>query len=122
MNIPKYIIPVLVILTLFGGFYLRTAFTQPTTTATFGEGEGTKLECVVEGVKCKGTARFFTMLYEDVPGISGIETYASDRQVVFTYDTSVITPDSIRAIMEAPVLLNDGSSVQVFRCLSMEQE
>ena len=120
MNIPKYIIPVLVILTLLGGFYLRTAFTQPTT--TFGESEGTKLECVVEGVKCKGTARFLTMLYEEVPGISGIETYASDRQVVFTYDPSVITPDSIRAIMEAPVLLNDGSRVQVFRCLSMEQE
>ncbi len=122
MNIPKYIIPVLVILTLFGGFYLRNAFTQPTTIATFSASEGTRLVCVVEGVKCKGTASFFTMLYEDVPGISGIETYASDHRVVFTYDPSVITADRIRAIMEAPIPLNDGTHAQVFKCLSMEQE
>ena len=120
MNIPKLIIPLLVIAALFGGFFLRTVFTQPTTSISTGSGEGKKLECIVEGVKCKGTALFFTSLYEDTTGIIGIETYAADHRVVFAYDPTIITPERIRSIMEAPVLLNDGRSVQVFRCMSMQ--
>jgi hypothetical protein len=120
MNVPKYVVPVLVIATLFGGYFLRTAFTQPTTNVTVGTGEGNKLECVVDGVKCKGTAEFFTSLYRDIEGINSIETYAADHRVVFTYDPAIITPEQIRTIMEAPIPLEDGSSVQAFKCVSMK--
>lgn len=122
MKVSKYIIPLLVVIALFGGYALRAAFTQPTTNVTVGTTEGAKLECIVDGVKCKGTANFFTMLYKDVPGIKGIETFATERRAVFTYDPAVITPDEIKAIMEAPVPFRDGSRVQVFTCLSMEEK
>ncbi|MFH1374684.1 MAG: hypothetical protein ABII79_12895 [bacterium] len=122
MNVPKLIVPVLVVIALFSGYFLRTAFTKPSTVVTQGTGEGKKLECTVAGVRCKGTARFLTSLYENVPGVNGIVTYAADRRVIFTYDPDIITPDSIRAIMEAPILFDDGSSVQVYECLSMEED
>ncbi len=122
MKISKYIVPVLVVAALFGGYGLRTAFTQPTTAVTTGDGGGSKLECTVDGVRCKGTAMFFTTLYDNVDGINGIETFATERLVIFSYDADVITPDEINAVMEAPVLLGDGSMVQVFTCLSMEEK
>lgn len=122
MKVSKYIIPLLVVVALFGGYALRAAFTQPTTNVTAGTTEGSKLDCIVDGVKCKGTANFFTMLYKDVPGINGIETFATERRAVFTYDPAVITPDEIKAIMEAPIPMRDGSMVKVFTCLSMEEK
>ena len=120
MRIPKSLIPLLVVAALVVGYLLRGPFTLPTTRATFaamGEGETV---FVVDGLKCKGTANFFTNLYKDVPGIAAIETYATEHRAVFTYDPNVISPDSIRAIMEAPIPLRDGSRRQVFACQSMK--
>ena len=120
MRIPHFLIPVLVLAALIGGYALRTSFTQPTTSIALGGGGGQTLTCTVDGLKCKGTANFFTTLYKDTPGISNIETFATEHRAVFTYDPSVIKPDRIRAIMEAPIPFDDGTSGQVFTCLSAE--
>jgi hypothetical protein len=114
------LLPILVVAALFGGYLLRAQFTQPSTSVSFGSKGSAKLECVVDGVKCKGTAAFFTKLYEGVPGISSIETFATEHKAVFTYNPSVISPSQIRRIMEAPIPLRDGSRRQVFYCVSME--
>ncbi len=120
MKVSKYIVPVLVVAALFGGYGLRAAFTQPTTNVSLGESQGARLECIVDGVRCKGTANFFTTLYKDVEGINGIETFATERKAIFTYDPAVITPEQIKSIMEEPIPLRDGRIIQVFTCLSME--
>ena len=120
MRIPHLLLPILVIAALFGGFVLRNTFTQPTTSVALNDGMGATLTCTVDGLKCKGTANFFTGLYEGTPGIIGIETFATEHRAVFTYDSSVIKPDHIRAIMEAPIPFEDGSRQQVFTCLSLE--
>ncbi len=122
MRLPELVLPVLVITALVSGYFLRTAFTQPTTSISLAAGQGQKLVCVVEGLRCKGTAHFFTSLYEGVDGISGIETYATEHRAVFTYDPSAITPSQIQEIMETPVPLRDGRRVRVFQCLSLEEE
>ena len=119
MKISKYIIPLIVVATLFGGYFLRSAFTQPTTNVSFNQKGSATVQCTVEGLKCKGTANFFTRMYEDRPGISSIETFASEHIAVFTYDPSVISSDDIIAIMETPVPLRDGSRRQVFRCIEV---
>ncbi|MBU0518466.1 hypothetical protein KKA00_00040 [bacterium] len=117
MKISKYLLPVLVIFTLFGGYALRHAFTKPTTQVTF-EGNGTETTTyVVEGLKCKGTANYFTSLYKDKAGISSIETFATEHLAVFTYDSEIITADDIQAIMDASLPMKDGSHRQVFRCV-----
>ena len=120
MRIPRLLIPTIVIASLFGGYFLRSAFTQPTTNVAYDTSSGAKATFIVDGVKCKGTAAFFTSLYDSIPGIIGIETFATEHKAIFTYDPDRITRDSIRAIMEAPIPFDDGTSEQIFKCLSVE--
>lgn len=117
MTVPRYALPILVVAALFGGRSLRAAFTQPTAQIGSRSGGGEKLVCTVQGLKCKGTSNFFLKLYEGVPGITAIETFASEHKAVFTYDPHLISPDRIEETMEAPVPLRDGSRMQVFRCV-----
>ncbi len=121
MKISVWTLPILVVVALFGGYLLRTAVAIPTTTVGTTQATGAKLECVVSGVKCKGTAAFFTSLYEGVDGVLAIETFATEHKAVFTYDPARISPDDIEKVMEQEVLLNDGSRVQVFECLSRQE-
>lgn len=120
MRIPRLLIPTIVIASLFGGYFLRSAFTQPTTLTTYDKASGAKATFIVDGVKCKGTAAFFTSLYDSIPGVIGIETFATEHKAIFTYDPDKITRDSIRAVMEAPIPFDDGTSEQIFKCLSVE--
>lgn len=120
MRLTRYIFPILIIVALSGGYFLRTAFTQPTTYTGTAKGEGATAIFIVDGLKCKGTAAFFTMMYDSVPGINGIQTFATEHKAVFTYDPDKISKDSIKTVMETPVEFEDGSREQVFKCVSME--
>ena len=120
MRLPRIIIPLLVALTLVGGYSLRLVFTQPTLTKVFAEQPGEKAVFVVDGIRCWGTANFFTSLYEETPGVLSIQAYASERKAVFTFNPSIISRDRIRAIMEAPIPFNDGTTGQVFTCISAQ--
>jgi hypothetical protein len=120
MRIPRIVIPILVIAALFGGYFLRTAFTQPTTNKAAGGEAGAKTVFIVDGLKCKGTASFFSSLYDSIPGIVGIETFATEHKAVFTYNPETVSIDSIKAVMEAPIIFDDGSSAQIFKCQSAE--
>ena len=123
MNVPRFILPLLIAGVLFGGYWLRFAFTQPTTSEVFEQAGSTptkQVVCTVEGVKCKGTAAFFSRLFDDVEGISGIETIASEHLATINYDPQRITPDRIKEIIEQQVPLQDGSQRQVFRCVEMK--
>ncbi len=119
MRVPPVVIPLLVLAALVAGYGLRTSFTQATTVQTFAKGAGAKATFVVEGVRCKGTALFFSSLYEEEPGILSITTFASERTAVFNYDPKTVTPERIKAIMEAPIPFNDGTTARVFRCVSI---
>lgn len=122
MRVSRFAIPILVVATLVGGYALRTAFTQPTTRVEMGAAATATtatVSCVVEGLKCKGTAGFFGKRYEGRRGIGAIETFASEHVAVITYDPQAVTPQEIREIMEAPVRLADGREVRPFRCIEM---
>jgi hypothetical protein len=120
MKLPRYIFPILIIAALFGGYFLRTAFTQPSTNINYSNETGATATFIVDGLKCKGTAAFFTTMYDSVPGIVGIKTFATEHKAVITYDPDKITKDSIKAIMETPVLFQDGTREQVFKCVSIK--
>jgi hypothetical protein len=120
MRISRFVFPVLILTALFGGYALRLAFTQPTTMVAFDQAPGETSVFIVDGVKCQGTAAYFTSMYDSVPGIISIETFASEHKAIFTYDPSVISTDSIKAVMETPVHFDDGTSAQAFKCLSIE--
>lgn len=115
-SLPKYTVAILSVLALTGGYFLRTAFTQPTSTSSFSDQAGAETATfIVDGLTCKGTAMAFTALYKDVAGISGIETYATENKAVFSYNPKLITRQVIRAMMDTPVTLEDGSTSQLFK-------
>ncbi len=120
MRIPRLVIPILIALALFGGYFLRKAFTQPTTSVTYASKTGKMSVFVVDGLKCYGTASFFSSLYDSVPGVYAIQTYATEHKAVFNYAPEMISQDSIKAIMESMILFDDGSTSQIFKCLSVE--
>ncbi|MBK6766763.1 MAG: cation transporter [bacterium] len=120
MRIPTIILPLLVAATMFGGYALRGAFTQPTTNLVFEASPSATMTCTVKGVKCKGTANFFTQLYNGTSGIASIKTFAAEHKVVFDFDPALISKERIKEIMEAPIPLRDGTSRQIFFCESMD--
>lgn len=120
MRIPTIILPLLVAASILSGYMLRNAFTQPTTNLTFEASPKATVTCTVLGVKCKGTANFFTKLYEGTAGIASIKTFAAEHQVVFEYDPAFVSKERIREIMEAPIPLRDGTSRQIFVCETMD--
>ena len=120
MKVSKYIIPLLVILTIVGGYNLRHAFTMPSTSVVYVEGDGTTINCTVDGISCRGTAGYFTSLFDSTNGIMSIDTYASEHQAVIKYDPDLITQDSIVAVMEQLIPLNDGTEAQIFDCLEIK--
>jgi hypothetical protein len=120
VRIPKLTIPILVVIAIFGGFLLRSAFTQPSTSVVTGTVGTAAVECIVDGVKCKGTASLFTSHLGGIAGISTIETFAADHRVVMTYDPSILSPDAIRNRIDAPVVLDESTSVVLFKCQSIE--
>ncbi len=120
MRIPRFVIPILIAVALVGGYFLRTAFTQPTTSIKYSDKAGKMSVFIVDGLKCAGTAAFFSSLYDSMPGIYGITTYATEHKAVFNYEPEIIDQDSIKAIMEADIIFEDGSSAQFFKCLSAE--
>ncbi|HOY60072.1 MAG TPA: hypothetical protein PK640_18285 [Verrucomicrobiota bacterium] len=69
MRLPRLIVPLLAASALLGGYSLRIAFTQPTLTKVFADKPGETATFVVDGIRCWGTAQFFTSLYEKTPGI-----------------------------------------------------
>jgi hypothetical protein len=113
------LIPVLVALALFGGYALRTVFTRPTTLRIFAPGTGDTATFVVDGLRCRGTANFLASLYEETPGILSIETFASERTAVFKHDPKSISRRRIQEIFEAPIPFDDGTTNQIFKCLSV---
>jgi len=120
MRLPRVLIPVLVVLALAGGYGLRIPFTRPTLTKVFADRTGEQATFVVDGIRCWGTARFFTSLYEATPGVFSIQAYASERKAVFTFNPEDISRARIQEIMEAPIPLNNGTTSQFFRCISVQ--
>jgi hypothetical protein len=123
MRLPGLILPLLVAAALYGGYNMRLLFTQPSTNSTYETGDaagGTQSIFIVDGLKCKGTAAYFSSMYDSIPGIFRIETFATEHKAIITYDPNLIMRDSIKAVMEKEILFEDGTSGQVFKCLSIE--
>lgn len=53
-------------------------------------------------------------------GYLAIQAFGTERKAVVTFDPQCVTRDRIRAILEAPIPFDDGSTGQVFRCLAVE--
>lgn len=122
MKIPKIVIPILAVITVLAGFNLRSAFTRPTTEVQLTEEIGSvkKATAIVDGLKCKGTANFFSYLFNNKEGVYSVVTYASEKKAIISYNPDIITIDGLREIIEQEVPLRNGQTRQVFTCISLK--
>jgi len=109
MRIPKIIIPILVLLFMVGGYVFQSVFFFPTTEVAFSAQGDSTVEFVIDGIKCRGTASFFTEMFQDTPGIESITTYAADHRAIFVYNSAEINPHRIKVIFEKEFRLQDGT-------------
>lgn len=121
MRVPKIAIPVAVVLFIAGGYALQPVFFFPTTETAFSAIGDSKVEFVVEGLRCRGTAGFFASLFDDTPGIESITTYAADHRAIFIYDSELITADRIKSIFEREFRMSDGTFRSLFRELGRKE-
>jgi len=115
MKLPKLAIPIVVLIFIIGGYFAQSLFFFPTTEVAFGATGDSEVEFIVDGLKCRGTAEFFTELFQDVEGIESIVTYAASHRAIFRYDSSRISPDRIAMIFQKEHRLQDGTFMQFYR-------
>lgn len=115
MKVPKITIPLLVIFFVVGGYAFQSVFLFPTTDIVFTAVGDSTVEFTVDGLRCRGTAGFFTNQFENTPGIESITTYAAEHKAVFVYDSGIITPDRIKSIFETEFRMEDGTFQSAFR-------
>jgi hypothetical protein len=121
MRIPKIVIPILVVVLFAGGYLFQRVFFFPTTEVTYASQGDSRVEFIVDGLKCRGTASFFTEMFNDVPGIRSITTYAADHRAIFVYNSEEINPDRIKVIFEKEFRLDDGSFTSFYQELERRE-
>ncbi len=115
MKIPKAVIPILVLVLVAGGYVIQPMFFFPTNEIALGATGDSTVEFTVDGLKCRGTAGFFTSQFENTPGIESITTYAANHKAIFVYDSKLIDPDRIKVLFEREFRMRDGTFRSVFK-------
>ena len=118
MRVPKLIIPALIVIFIVGGILIQPLFYFPTTEVALGAQGDSTVEFVVDGLKCRGTAGFFTNLFDGVEGIESITTYATTNSAIFVYDSKKISPDRISMMFQKEFRMEDGSFHKFFTEIS----
>ena len=121
MRVPKLIIPALIVIFIVGGILIQPLFYFPTTEVAFAAQGDSTVEFVVDGLKCRGTAGFFTNLFSDVDGIESITTYATTNSAIFIYDSKKIDADRIAMLFQREFKLQDGSFHKFFSEVSRKE-
>ncbi len=117
MKLPKIIIPILVLVLMVGGYFLQSMFFFPTNEIALGATGDSTVEFTVDGLKCRGTSGFFTGMFENVPGIESITTYAANHKAIFVYDSRLIDPHKIQVIFEREFKMQDGTFQPMFKAV-----
>ncbi len=94
--------------------------TLPTLTFVYQhdhEGGTAKLDLIVHGVRCYGTANFLRQHIADVPGIISLVAYGANHRVVIVYDSTLTSAEEIKRAIESPVKTRRGA-VRFFKVRS----
>jgi len=115
MKIPKVIIPILVLVFVAAGYAIQPLFYFPTTEVEFSADGDSTVEFIVDGIRCRGTAAFFTEMFANAEGIESITTYAASNKAIFVYDSKLTNPDKIKLLFEREFRMQDGSFQSFYR-------
>jgi ferredoxin len=104
-------------------FATANAYRVPTLEQAFPGGRPTvakTVEFTVDGVRCKGTSRFFAEKIGRVPGVVAVTTYARTHTAIVQYDPTLTDPEAIRAAYEAPDVI-EGEEYEAFHTTAVRE-
>jgi hypothetical protein len=127
MKVPRWIVPLLVLVAAAAGIGGARLFAAPSFTRDFGASEASVLpgasarpgtaarpaasvhpetvRMTVRGLKCVDTARAVAGQLEGIPGILRYAAYASRNEAQITYDPERISSQAIAEAIEGPVFV-----------------
>ena len=105
MKVPYTLVPVAIVLVTVASLWSTHLFSIPTLTVVYGEpaGDVRTAHLLVQGVKCKDTAKRAASSLEDTPGLLRCVAYASYNRMEIDYEPGRISMDEIREMLEGPV-------------------
>ena len=114
------VIGVLFLLTIF----MSQNWELPTLSHTFSDStsESRKVEFVVQGLHCRGTANFFVRKIGETPGLLSLTTFVQKHSAQIEYDPTLIGIEEIRREIEEPVRLRDGRMARPFKVVEIKEQ
>jgi hypothetical protein len=107
MNVPRWIVPLLVVLLAATGLGSSKLFAVPSVELDFepaADGAPSReITLLVDGVKCVDTARQAASTLEGMPGVLRFVAYASRNRVDVAYDPARVEVEQILDALEGPV-------------------
>ncbi len=124
MKIPSVILAPLTALLFAGAIMIADKWELPSTEKTFATptGETIKVEMIIEGVRCRGTANFLNEMLGKLDGIVSVTTFVQEHRVLIKYDPELITEEEIITTIDNPVNMPDGSEVSAFHVLEVNRD
>jgi len=116
IRIGIYFIPVFVALIMAAAGQMAPFLRTPTFSEIHPERNGTSPESLstatfeIAGISCYGTSKTLAKWVFALPGILGVTTYSSNREVKIRYDSSKISADEIVMAIEKDVELGGKKS------------
>ncbi len=116
MKIPPGWLAPLVLVLFIGVILAANVWELPTQQHRFGEAAANTvdLQMIVDGLRCRGTSNFFMSKLSGADGVISVNTYVQEHRAIIVFDPIQISTEEIRQIIEAPVRLKDGRTVQPF--------
>jgi len=121
MSLRLWIVPAVLILMTIVGIKGAKHLSVPTLSYTYSgshRGRIAKVDLVVEGVRCYGTANILRQHLASHPGIISLVAYGSKHRVVIEFDPDVTGVERICKAIEAPILTKQGP-IRFFRIASI---
>ncbi len=117
-----WIVPAVLALMTIVGTRGAKHLSVPTLSYTYSEshkGKVAKVDLIVEGVRCYGTANVLRQHIASHPGIVSLVAYGSRHRVVIEFDPDVTDVEGICRAIEAPILTKRGP-IRFFRIASIK--
>jgi copper chaperone CopZ len=115
MKIPRWIVPMLVLVAAGAGIGGARLFAAPSFTKEFSALGATArpatVRMTVRGLKCVDTARSVAGQLDGVPGVIRYVAHASRNEAQVTYDPARTSPEAIAEAIEGPVFVPETGEI-----------
>ncbi len=99
MSLPRKALPWMVMVMMGSGFLFAFRYPLPTMSKTFPAYSSgatfARVDLIVTGLRCRGTANTLSWILEDEPGLAALDTYVAEAKVRVLYDPTLTGPQKL---------------------------